>query len=1191
MLKRMRRIGLFVLAIAVVISSAIIASANERSGTNGSATTQSTASSYVIENKSSDKKDIVVTIEHYYIDKTDNKEKKLYSADQKKLSYGAKINDYAKATNWSVIDNRVEVILNDKKVTDFNANQIDLTESGTATIKVVYEEKKLSDVEGDATFYDYKVRAQKDDSIPNNNYSINAYSNYKNDGRNKLVSGTNNQNYQENQQNWTTTGLDMATGKPGQYNPNAYNKKVAIKGLISGLDKNGNVVFSCDEPGFFTNDEPTYKVWAGGTWDNPIYKDKYLKKVYTNYVLNFTRIGDTFNLANTRNIDTNKTCSSGDKFFPLDDVDEENYKDDGAYSINHNYFFGMRYDVQFKLGDYIGPLHYSFSGDDDLWVLLDGKVVIDLGGIHDALSEDVDLWNYIDVNDKEKMHTLTVLYMERGANASNCTMNFTIPNAKVVDVTEKPKAAINIQKVDEEGNGLDKATFKLVNDITKEERRINSTNDGNITFGNLVEGTYTLTESSAPDKYMISDNVWKVKVIKTSDTTAIAKLYLVQDNQEVEVTPGDDGKYKIENKKIQEIIENVLEYNKTAKVNNWDDRTYDINITAKSLSTSSTVVQREATADIMMVLDTSGSMLYNGNSGTDERGLKSVGQYKNVKNTLDVNKVYYYGNSFNSVQYSQWSYKNAKQPMIYMDNKWKYYNGSSWNDVPDQISSGWYTIDNNTTIYSLDSGLTGLKEASAAFISATAESSENSRIGVSTFNFNGTKLSDLVNAKENKNNLIKKTSSIYASGGTSPQEGLKIAKNSLASSKRTDVPQYVILFTDGDPSTNTDEASSETVAQELKDAGIIVYTVGLKLNDNTSSWLANKIATPNCAFTAANVDELKQIFAKIQQTISQNLDIKNASIVDVIDQRFQLVGNDGKVITDETLKDHEIQIATTNGKVGTAYYDETNKTQAIKWLDQTIPNTNTGEWNTTITVKAREEYIGGNNVPTNVSPDSKITTGFGEEILPQPKVNVKVDLAISNDDIWIDSGSTVPVDDTKTGNKAVYDVTRVRNNKDNIVKKYDESTKAFKDIELSDLTIQWFKDADCKTPISKEEIAKVQPDGRTDFYLKVGYNGGESTDESNANTNGYKVGVFNDKENNISYAVNDGEHGNDEECKKEFGGYKDKSEYGIYRIHVKYTLPETGGRGVYWYTAGGMLLMMVAAVVVYIKRYNEYMNK
>ena len=52
MLKRMRRIGLFVLAIAVVISSAIIASANERSSNTGSATVQSTASSYVIENHS-----------------------------------------------------------------------------------------------------------------------------------------------------------------------------------------------------------------------------------------------------------------------------------------------------------------------------------------------------------------------------------------------------------------------------------------------------------------------------------------------------------------------------------------------------------------------------------------------------------------------------------------------------------------------------------------------------------------------------------------------------------------------------------------------------------------------------------------------------------------------------------------------------------------------------------------------------------------------------------------------------------------------------------------------------------------------------------------------------------------------------------------------------------------------------------
>ena len=135
----------------------------------------------------------------------------------------------------------------------------------------------------------------------------------------------------------------------------------------------------------------------------------------------------------------------------------------------------MRYDIKFNLGDYIGPLSYSFTGDDDMWVVLDGKqVVIDLGGIHNAATSTVDLWEYLlntnqdktQLTDEQKKaeHTLTILYKERGAGASNCYMNFTIPNARISQVTTDALGTLTFNKVNKAGTGLSGASFALYTD-------------------------------------------------------------------------------------------------------------------------------------------------------------------------------------------------------------------------------------------------------------------------------------------------------------------------------------------------------------------------------------------------------------------------------------------------------------------------------------------------------------------------------------------------------------------------------------------------------------------------------------------------------------------------------------------------------------------------------------------------------
>ena len=319
-----------------------------------------------------------ITVQHYL----QNTTTPLYRDSTVHLNKGQEIKDLSSPSNYTA-QKVVKVNRDGSADTELSGDEV-ITDNQTYR---VYYTATTGTSDESVQMFDYQVKG-------NNNTSINNSSNYdkKSSSTTRFASGLIKDQYNDNKYDTkvkinesdiyiNTWNTDSRNWNVNYVNGKVFGEENATTEIITGVNfstgalnmgtnSSGQLMY---EPGFFTKDK------------------KPGKQVLSGYKLSLSRSGDTYKLTDVKKDNESVLrgyTTEGANFYPLDSIRKNN--PDSANDNDHNDYFGMRYDIEFKIGDYLGDLNYTFKGDDDLWAVLDanengGKVVIDLGGIHSAL--------------------------------------------------------------------------------------------------------------------------------------------------------------------------------------------------------------------------------------------------------------------------------------------------------------------------------------------------------------------------------------------------------------------------------------------------------------------------------------------------------------------------------------------------------------------------------------------------------------------------------------------------------------------------------------------------------------------------------------------------------------------------------------------------------------------------------------
>ena len=232
-----------------------------------------------------------------------------------------------------------------------------------------------------------------------------------------------------------------------------------------------------------------------------------------------------------------------------------NSSDQSGDASRLNYGFGQKFDLKFRLtsnGKVIDPtdgqeknIEFNFSGDDDVWVFIDGQLVLDIGGDHGVVTGKIDFADKKATvssvkNDSTngargnvetsfpaafetkdyftKEHTLTMFYMERGLWESNMKITFNFPQENKLTVEKEVDTT--------EANDIFKGALANVGTFDFEIKNLATSGDPK-----------DVSEPSSPEVKKVFNDY--------SDNTTISGTRVYDSKVEVEKDPTESGKENI----------------------------------------------------------------------------------------------------------------------------------------------------------------------------------------------------------------------------------------------------------------------------------------------------------------------------------------------------------------------------------------------------------------------------------------------------------------------------------------------------------------------------------------------------------------------------------------------------------------------------------------------------------------------